>query len=100
MSWERDFEGIPLEGKHTIYSFLFMLDNNIDKKKYTYATMCDKELTAKRRYDRYLKKLSEKTCNIIKEQEVISFWKYVWEDGKLNDEETNLIYHIRGLHKE
>ena len=100
MSWERDFEGIPLEGKHTIYSFLFMLDNNIDKKKYTYETICDKELTAKRRYARYLKKLSEKTCNIIKEQEVISFWKYVWEDGKLNDEETNLIYHIRGLHKE
>ena len=100
MSWERDFEGIPLEGKHTIYSFLFMLDNNIDKKNYTYETMCDKELTAKRRYARYLKKLSEKTCNIIKEQEVISFWKYVWEDGKLNDEETNLIYHIRGLHKE
>jgi hypothetical protein len=100
MSWERDFEGIPLEGKHTIYSFLFMLNNNIDKKNYTYETMCDKELTAKRRYARYLKKLSEKTCNIIKEQEVISFWKYVWEDGKLNDEETNLIYHIRGLHKE
>ena len=100
MSWERDFEGIPLEGKHKIYSFLFMLNNNIDKKNYTYETMCDKELTAKRRYARYLKKLSEKTCNIIKEQEVISFWKYVWEDGKLNDEETNLIYHIRGLHKE
>ena len=100
MSWERDFEGIPLEGKHTIYSFLFMLNNNIDKKNYTYETMCDKELTAKRRYARYLKKLSEKTCNIVKEQEVISFWKYVWEDGKLNDEETNLIYHIRGLHKE
>ena len=100
MSWERDFEGIPLEGKHTIYSFLFMLNNNIDKKNYTYETMCDKELTAKRRYARYLKKLSEKTCNIIKEQEEISFWKYVWEDGKLNDEETNLIYHIRGLHKE
>ena len=100
MSWERDFEGIPLEGKHTVYSFLFILDNNIDKKNYTYETMCDKELTAKRRYARYLKKLSEKTCNIIKEQEVISFWKYVWEDGKLNDEETNLIYHIRGLHKE
>ena len=100
MSWERDFEGIPLEGKHTIYSFLFMLNNNIDKKNYTYETMCDNELTDKRRYARYLKKLSEKTCNIIKEQEVISFWKYVWEDGKLNDEETNLIYHIRGLHKE
>ena len=46
MSWERDFEGIPLEGKHTIYSFLFMLNNNIDKKNYTYETMCDKELTA------------------------------------------------------
>ena len=58
MSWERDFEGIPLEGKHTIYSFLFMLNNNIDKKNYTYETMCDKELTAKRRYARYLKKLS------------------------------------------
>ena len=71
MSCERDFEGIPLEGKHTIYSFLFMLNNNIDKKNYTYETMCDKELTAKRRYARYLKKLSEKTCNIIKEQEVI-----------------------------
>ena len=96
MSWERDFEGIPLEGKHTIYSFLFCANET----NHTYETMCDKELTAKRRYARYLKKLSEKTCNIIKEQEVISFWKYVWEDGKLNDEETNLIYHIRGLHKE
>ena len=31
---------------------------------------------------------------------LISFWKYVWENGQLNDKETSLIYHIRGLHKE
>ncbi|MBC8410409.1 MAG: hypothetical protein H8E12_17055 [Rhodobacteraceae bacterium] len=99
MAWYQDFEGIPLEGKHTVYSFLFMLDNNIDKKNYTYETMCDKELTAKRRYGRYLKKLSAKTCDIIKEKELISLWKYVWENGELNDKETNLIYHHTGLHE-
>ena len=95
MSWERDFEGIPLEGKHTIYSFLFMLYNNIDKKKYTYETMCDKELTAKRRYFRYLKKFDDyKSANEM----LISFWRYVWQYGELIDDE--IIYHFRGLHKE
>jgi|TARA_R110000824_G_scaffold107055_6_gene253006 hypothetical protein len=91
MSWERDFEGIPLEGKHTIYSFLF----RANEVNHTYDTMCDKELTAKRRYIRYLKKFGD-----YKLVELISFWRYVWEDGKLNDEKTNLIYHIRGLHEE
>ena len=38
MSWERDFEGIPLEGKHTIYSFLF----RANEVNHTYDTMCDK----------------------------------------------------------
>ena len=90
MSWERDFEGIPLQGKHTIYSFLFC----VDEKNHTYETMCDKELTAKKRYGRYLKKFNNKKV------ELIDFWKWAWKDGELNDEETNLIYHIRGLHKE
>ena len=91
MSWERDFEGIPLEGKHIVYSFLF----KIDETNHTYATICDKELTAKRRYIRYLKKFGDK-----KLAELISFWKYTWEDGQLNDKETDLIYHFRGIHKE
>tara|TARA_B100000700_G_C14705233_1_gene696406 strand:- start:133 stop:414 length:282 start_codon:yes stop_codon:yes gene_type:complete len=93
MSWERDFEGIPIEGKHTIYSFLFCAN----RVNHTYETMCDKELTAKRRYFRYQKKFgSYKSANEM----LISFWKYVWENGQLNDKETSLIYHIRGLHKE
>ena len=65
MSWERDFEGIPLEGKHTIYSFLF----RINETNHTYETICDKELTAKRRYGRYLKKFGD-----TKLAELISFW--------------------------
>ena len=89
MSWERDFEGIPLEGKHIVYSFLF----KIDETNHTYDTICDKELTAKRRYIRYLKKFGDK-----KLAELISFWRYTWEDGKLIDDE--IIYHFRGLHKE
>ena len=91
MPWERDFEGIPLVGKHTVYSFLF----SINKKNYSYETMCDKELTAQRRYGRYLKKFSNK-----EQVELIDFWKWAWEDGELNDEETKLIYHIRGLYEE
>ena len=39
MSWERDFEGIPVEGKHTVYSFLFC----VDETNHTYETICDKE---------------------------------------------------------
>ena len=89
MSWERDFEGIPLEGKHTIYSFLFCANET----NHTYDTMCDKELTARRRYIRHLKKFGDK-----KFAELISFWRYTWEDGKLIDYE--IIYHFRGLHKE
>lgn len=89
MSWERDFEGIPLEGKHTIYSFLFCANET----NHTYDTMCDKELTARRRYIRHLKKFGDK-----KFAELISFWRYTWEDGKLIDDE--IIYHFRGLHKE
>ena len=42
---------------------------------------------------RFIKKYGDKV-------EIISFWKYVWENGKMNDKETNLIYHFRGLHKE
>tara|TARA_B100001094_G_C17514457_1_gene477174 strand:- start:104 stop:373 length:270 start_codon:yes stop_codon:yes gene_type:complete len=89
MSWERDFEGIPLEGKHTIYSFLFCANET----NHTYDTMCDKELTARRRYIRHLKKFGDK-----KFAELISFWRYTWEDGKLIDDE--IIYHFRGLHKQ
>ena len=65
MSWERDFEGIPVEGKHTVYSFLFC----VDETNHTYETICDKELTAKRRYGRYLKKFGD-----TKLAELISFW--------------------------
>ena len=91
MSWERDFEGIPIEGKHIVYSFLFC----VNEKNYTYETMCDKELTAKRRYSRYLKKISIKD-----KPQLVNCWRYVWESGELNNEETDLIYHFRGLHEE
>ena len=64
MSWERDFEGIPLQGKHTVYSFLF----RINETNHTYETICDKELTAKRRYGRHLKKIGD-----TKFAEIISF---------------------------
>lgn len=89
MSWERDFEGIPLQGKHTVYSFLF----RINETNHTYETICDKELTAKRRYGRHLKKFGN-----AKLAEIISFWKYVWENGELVDDK--IIYHFRGLHEE
>ena len=89
MSWERDFEGIPVEGKHTVYSFLFC----VDETNHTYETICDKELTAKRRYCRYLKKFGD-----AKLAEIISFWKYVWENGELVDDK--IVYHFRGLHEE
>ena len=91
MSWERDFEGIPLKGKHTVYSFLF----RVDKTNHTYETICDKELTAKRRYGRYLKKISDKREVA---PELISFWRYTWENGELIDDK--IIYHFRSLHKE
>ena len=87
MSWEKDFEGIPIEGKHIVYSFLF----SFNKINHTYETIfeasddvspCHWELTAKRRYGRYL----------------VSFWMYVWKDGELIDDK--IIYHFRGLHEE
>ena len=91
MSWERDFEGIPLQGKHTISSFLFCAN----KVNHTYETICDKELTAKRRYFRHIKKFNDyKSANEM----LISFWRYVWQDGELIDDE--IIYHFRGLHKQ
>ena len=89
MSWERDFEGIPVEGKHTVYSFLFC----VDETNHTYETICDKELTAKRRYGSYLKKFGD-----TKLAEIVSFWMYVWKDGELIDDK--IIYHFRGLHEE
>jgi hypothetical protein len=30
--------------------------------------------------------------------EIISFWKYVWENGELVDDK--IMYHFRGLHEE
>ena len=89
MSWERDFEGIPLQEKHTVYSFLF----RINETNHTYETICDKDLTAKRRYGRHLKKFGD-----AKLAEIISFWKYVWENGELVDDK--IMYHFRGLHEE
>ena len=98
MSWERDFEGIPIKGKRIVYSFLF----SFNKINHTYETIfeasddvspCHWELTAKRRYGRYLKKFGD-----IKLAELISFWMYVWEDGELIDDK--IIYHFRGLHEE
>jgi|TARA_R110001583_G_scaffold51084_3_gene159323 hypothetical protein len=90
MAWHQDFEGIPLEGKHINYSFCFRVDS---KDNHVYETICDKESTAKRRYSRFIKKFGEKV-------QIVSFWKYVWENGIINDEETNLIYHFRKLHEE
>jgi hypothetical protein len=90
MAWHQDFNGIPLEGKHINYSFCFCVDN---KDNHVYETICDKESTAKRRYSRFIKKFANKA-------QIISFWKYVWENGIINDKETDLIYHFRGLHKE
>lgn len=88
MAWHQDFKGIPLEGKHINYSFCFCTN----EKTHVFETLCDKETTAKRRYGRFIKKYGDKV-------EIISFWKYVWENGKLNDKETDLIYHFRDLQK-
>ena len=89
MAWHQDFEGIPLEGKYTNYSFCFC----VDKKTHIFETLCNKETTAKRRYSRFIKKFGEKV-------QIVSFWKYVWDNGIINDKETNLIYHFRKLHEE
>jgi hypothetical protein len=91
MAWHQDFEGIPLDGKHINYSFCFCAD----EQNHVFETLCDKEQTAKRRYGRFIKKFGGK-----EKTELVSFWKYVWKDGELDDKETNLIYHFRGLHKE
>ena len=48
----------------------------------------------------HVRNLGEADFGDYKLIELISLWRYVWEDGKLNDEKTNLIYHIRGLHEE
>ena len=57
--------------------------------------MCDKELTARRRYFSYIKKFNDyKSENEM----LISFWMYVWEDGELIDDK--IIYHFRDLHEE
>tara|TARA_Y100000310_G_scaffold326276_1_gene390965 strand:- start:38 stop:331 length:294 start_codon:yes stop_codon:yes gene_type:complete len=97
MAWHQDFEGIPLEGKHINYSFLFCVDEeDLDvEKHHVFETLCDKEQTAKRRYGRFIKKFRGK-----EKTELVSFWRYVWKDGELDDKETNLIYHFRGLHEE
>ena len=91
MAWHQDFEGIPLEGKHINYSFLFQVN---DEESHVYETICEKESIAKRRYSRFIKKKFGDNTKII------SFWKYVWENGELNDKETGLIYHFRELHKQ
>lgn len=90
MAWHQDFEGIPLEGKYINYSFCFCVDN---QDSHIYETICDKESTAKKRYGRFIKKYGDKV-------EIISFWKYAWDNGTINDKETNLIYHFRKLHEE
>jgi len=91
MAWHQDFEGIPLEGKHINYSFLFRVN---DEETHVYETICKKESTAKSRYSRFIKK------NFGDKAQIISFWRYVWENGEMNDKETDLIYHYRDLHKE
>ena len=53
MAWNQDFDGIPLEGKHINYSFLFQVN---DEQNHIYETICEKESIAKRRYSRFIKK--------------------------------------------
>ena len=91
MAWNQDINGIQLEGKHINYSFLFQVN---DEESHVYETICEKESIAKRRYSRFIKK------NFGNTTKVISFWRYVWENGELNDKETDLIYHFRGIHEE
>ena len=43
MAWHQDFNGIPLEGKHINYSFLFQVS---DEENHIYDTICEKESIA------------------------------------------------------